>query len=519
MTGNPQVTVSEAVRLANGKLAISVEGRPFITLGAQFRADRWLVQGGYTLERLSGEGVIGWAKALNCNTVQIPIPWREIEPEQERYDWSFLAWCVAECRKYALRMEIVWFGSNVCGAGWHNVTPHWLNADPGKYTRMMTADGRPLGEHTVHHSDGQKYTFCVENPDLLEAECRTVGRMMDYLLDNDPHHTVIGFQVENEPSLVQHNPALLEIDRCHCARCNALYAESGCNDAMEFSRISLTRYLDRIGSAVKRSRKSMYTRVNWISPYWDFDEDTGKVVRDAPHLDFVGYDTYGRDQREIYRLLTGDLSMDNGNIPHLGELEGGLHGCAEKIVDLLAANGYGVSVYQLTGYTDGDDNYLLDPHGADARDWTDEVRRTYGMLGKAQALLATRRHGDGDEIQFFNCMGQTDRRYEGAKIVSGHPVSYGTDCGGIGIALALGDDGLVLMSAKSGVFTIDAPDDGWRCEEGFFGPDGTWQQEEDMGVRLQRDRSSVRLALRGYEVVRLRGWASPTFHNPPMRPR
>lgn len=502
MSTENEVIVAAPVRLDNGKRAIALEGKPFLTLGAQFRTDRWLLKGGFTYAGLSEAGVIGWAKALHCNTIQLTIWWKEIEPERNRFDWTLLEWSLNECRKYGLKMEIIWFGSNVCGAGWESMTPRWIAENPRQYSRIATKDGKPLGEGFVHGIDGKKYTLCVENPDLLETERNTIRHMMNYLLTYDVAHTVIGFQVENEPSLVQHYPIRNEIDRCYCHRCSQLYDEGGYSDPREFTKTSLTRYLDRIASEVKRSPRKIYTRVNWIQPYWEFDEDTDKVLRDAPHIDFVGYDTYERSQSFIYSILTGDQAMEKGNIPHLGELEGGLHGCAEKIVDVFAANGYGVSVYQLAGFTEGDDNYLLAPDGSDARAWTDEVRQTYRLLGKASALLALKRHGFGDDIQFFNCMGRTDRHFSGAKKTGGYSVAYSTERGGIGIAIAE-TDGLVLIATKSGVFEIDGLLADCRCESGAFGEGGDWRKEEELNDRLKRKERVCLVSIGDYEVMKM----------------
>jgi len=490
--------ITECRTLHNGKKALIVDGRPFLTLGAQIRIDRWVIQAGWTYERLSEIGIIGWAKKLNCNTVQIPLSWKEIEPERGQFDWTSLSWMLEECGKYGLKLEIVWFGSNVCGAGWHTVTPDWISGRPELYTRIIMKDGTPLGENTIHHSDGQKYTLCVENPDLLEAERDTIHALMAYLRERDKARTVIGFQVENEPSLVQHNPVLHETDRCHCARCNKLYDAGGYDSPLDFSKDSLTRYLDRVASFVKASAYPIFTRVNWINPYLDlgFDEDTGRVLRDGPHIDCVGYDTYGKNQAEIYELLTGDLSLERGNAPHLGELEGGLHGCAEKIVDLVAANGVGVSVYQLAGYVAEDDNYLLDPNGGDARDWTDEVRRTYGLLNKANEQLAELRNG---ELRFLNAMGTTAAEFSGTVSLGERDIAYETSEGGIGIVF-LNEGDIVLMSCRRGSFSIGGVR-GLRAETGFFDAGRGWMKEADKVFRTEN--GWIVVEMEAYEVVKL----------------
>ncbi|MCD9025703.1 DUF4978 domain-containing protein [Cohnella silvisoli] len=496
-----RLPITECKMLDNGKKALIVDGRPFLTLGAQIRIDRWVIQAGWTYERLSEIGIVGWAKKLNCNTVQIPLCWKEIEPAQGRFEWSALSWMLLECRKYELKLEIVWFGSNVCGAGWHSMTPDWITGDPERYTRIFFQDGTALGADTIHPSDGQKYTLCVENPYLLEAERHTITSMMAYLHEHDKEGIVIGFQVENEPSLVQHNPVLHETDRCHCARCNSLYKEGGYDNAFDFSKDSLTGYLDTVASFVKASSHPLFTRVNWIHPYLDlgFDEDTDRVLRNAPHVDCVGYDTYGKSQAEIYELLTGDLSLKRGNAPHLGELEGGLHGCAEKIMDLLAANGVGVSVYQLAGYVDADDNYLLYPTGKDARPWSEEVRLTYGMLNKANEALARSRNSVGSEIRFFNGEGQTNPAFSGTQVLGDYEISYDSKEGGIGISL-LNEGDIVLMSYKRGSFAITSFTAN-RAENGHFASSGEWKKTMEKACQIVDGKAVV--ALHAYEVVKL----------------
>lgn len=443
-------TTAELRLLPNGKRVLYLDGRPFFACGVQLRPDRWRHVGGYSNEDMSRMGLFRHARDLNANCVQVPVTWKDCEPEEGVFDWANLDWALDECRKYGLRLEIVWFGSNVCGAGWQAMTPTWITGDTARFGRILLGDGSPLGECYTHPMDGQKYTLCPENPALMAAEQRVVATMMDHLHESDPDYTAIAFQPENEPSIVQHNPRLNETDRCHCPRCDLLFEGFG-GEAREFSRRRLAAYIGRVAGWVKASRQPMLTRINFIPAYYMMDQDVGAFRTMAPAVDLCGYDSYEVPPPWVYNISRTDFSTA-GNTPHISELGGDDPHCARVILDLLAAGGCGAEIYQLCGYSDIEDNWVVNPDGSDAKPHTEEIRQTFGMLRGAMEGLAVRENGPG-RVVFFNGEGYTEQTAQCEKVLHGTKLRYETDCGGIGIAFVEAGD-LVLLSAGAGRFTL-----------------------------------------------------------------
>src|SRR5690606_3121151 len=75
----------------NGRHALLVDGQPFLMLGAQANnsanypaalQDVWP-----TLEK------------LHANTLSIPVAWEQIEPEEGRFDFSYVDYLINEARK------------------------------------------------------------------------------------------------------------------------------------------------------------------------------------------------------------------------------------------------------------------------------------------------------------------------------------------------------------------------------------------------------------------------------------
>ena len=488
-------TTASLKTLPNEKRSLFLDGRPFQAYGVQLRPDRWRHVGGFTNQRMSEIGLFRFAKELNVNCVQVPVTWKDCEPEEGIFDWTNLDWALEECRKYGLRLEIVWFGSNVCGAGWASMTPEWITNCPDRFEPIRMADGSAVGTWYQHPMDGQKYTLCPENPELQSIERRVVTRMMTHLLETDQDATAIAFQAENEPSLVQHNPKLNETDRCHCARCNALF-DAFDGDATAFSRQRLALAIDRVASWVKASARPMLTRINFIPSYYMMDQDVETFRRFAPHVDLCGYDSYEVPPQWVFNINRRLYSV-LGNTPHLSELGGDDPHCVNIILDLVAAGGCGAEIYQLCGYAPCEDNWVITPEGIDAKPYTDEIRQTFGMLLKAMEKLAVLPNGREGAL-FFNGEGFTQAIYEEQKVLHGWPLSYQTQAGGIGIAFRDGND-LVLMSSKSGMFTLPCPPT--AIEEGAYQPDGNWLASGSQNLEYAKEGS--RILMKPYSVCRI----------------
>ncbi|MEO9129714.1 MAG: beta-galactosidase, partial [Sphingomonas sp.] len=155
------VTPVPHIESRNGRHALIVDGAPFLMLSAQVNnssnypaplATAWPV-----LER------------LHANTVEVPIAWQQVEPEEGRFDFSFVQTLLDGARAHDKRVVLLWFGT------WKNTSlsyvPDWVKLDNRRFPRMKTRDGK---DHNVLSAHGAA---------TLEADKRAFVQLITYLRD------------------------------------------------------------------------------------------------------------------------------------------------------------------------------------------------------------------------------------------------------------------------------------------------------------------------------------------------
>jgi hypothetical protein len=165
----------------DGRYSLLVDGQPFIILGGQVNNPTAFPD---RMQR-------AWPKfkALHANTIEFPVYWDSIEPEEGRFDFSGLDEILRGLRQQTLRAVPLWFGTWKNGA--MDYTPGWVKSNPARFPRVIDSGGKPIRVLSPH---GQA-TF--------EADRKAYTALMRHLKEFDEaDRTVILMQVENEPGLL-----------------------------------------------------------------------------------------------------------------------------------------------------------------------------------------------------------------------------------------------------------------------------------------------------------------------------
>jgi len=160
------------------RFSLLVDGKPFIMLGGQV--------GNFSGFPDRMDRARDSFRAMNLNTVEYPVYWNVIEPEEGRFDFSGFDRILTGLRSQGLRAILLWFGTWKNGAmDW---TPNWVKADPQRFPRVIDSGGHPIR------------SLSPMSKVSLEADRKAYVTMMKHLREVDEaERTAIMVQVENEP--------------------------------------------------------------------------------------------------------------------------------------------------------------------------------------------------------------------------------------------------------------------------------------------------------------------------------
>lgn len=366
-------------RIAQGKIRpfLSVDGKPFLMLGAQANNSS-----NYP-SQLSK--VWPTMRRIHANTLEIPVAWEQVEPEEGRFDFSYLDQLLKGARENRLRVVLLWFGT------WKNTgpgyAPLWVKTNPRRFARMKKRDG---ADHYVLSPHGRA---------TLEADKKAFVAVMRYLRERDPQRTVIMVQPENEAgSYGQPRDYSPEAARLFAGdvpttlarrvgRSGSWTAVFGKLAETAFNAWATARYIDEIAAAGQAVLDlPMYANAALSDPFSPLGTGGGASggpdipVIDvwkaaAPHLDLVGPDIYMREPDKVAEVLRLYARADNAlMVPEIGN-------AAEYARYFWAALGGGAIGYAPFGMDETD--YSNYPLGAKALDGP-----TLNAIASKYALLA-----------------------------------------------------------------------------------------------------------------------------------
>lgn len=334
-----------------------VDGKPYLILGAQTNNSS-----NYPAIL---PNVFESAKAMHANTVSIPVAWEQIEPEEGKFDFSYVDVLLKQARQQNMRLVILWF------ATWKNNAPHyapaWVKLDNKRFPRVVTKEGKamnslsPLGKNT------------------LEADKKAFVALMNYLAKNDKQHTVIMMQPQNEVgtygSVRDFSPLAQSVftQAVPAELTKKLNLPSGSwgnvfgTDADEFFHAYyIALYVNEITAAGKAVKNlPMYANVALRNPFnpglpgqYSSGGPTDNVLHiwkaAAPAIDLIAPDIYFRDHKTVSRVL--ELYNRPDNALFVAEI-GNDQPYARYFYPTLGAGGIGFSPFGMddTGYS----NYPL----------------------------------------------------------------------------------------------------------------------------------------------------------------
>ena len=500
-----------------GGFQFLVDDRPFLILGIQVGNSS-----GFPAEL---ERTWPLAKRMHVNTVQIPIQWQVVEPEEGRFDFAVVDGLVAGARANGLRLILAWFGGFKNGA--MHYAPAWVKGDVKKYPRMIDQTGSPIRALATHVEATQA------------ADARAFAAFMRHLKEIDAdQHTVIAIQVENEAGV-------LGTDRDHSESANALFAQAapaaaakafgkagggtwsgvfGPYAAETFAAYYQALYLSRVATAGKREFPlplflNVWTDIQdgFYEP--GFSHPSGgpttrmlplyKVI--VPDIDWISPDIYKRSYVQYIEEATPYSRPDNPLlIPETGH---DLGFCRRMFYALGDLRGIGVSVFGVEGSRDGDNSTIPEA--------LSDLAATYRVVSAATPLLAeAKEHGklrsvveeqgiatlvvDFGEYEAMAQFGPSNWGYGGARAAGTPRTSGRALIGQIGPEefVAAGFDTTLNFRPRFGSAAPRA--DFISVEEGAY-EDGVWKARRQLsgdeiffGVRLPAEGAVVKLKLMKY---------------------
>jgi hypothetical protein len=158
-----------------------VDGQPFLVLGGETAntASSSLDYMATVWPRLAKMGL---------NTALVGVAWDWIEPEEGKFDFRLVDGMLRQAREQKMRVAIVWFGSWKNGLS--SFAPGWVKRDQQRFPRVLLKNGRSAEILSVF-SDASR-----------DADARAFAALLRHVRENDPQHTVIMAQVENEVGIL-----------------------------------------------------------------------------------------------------------------------------------------------------------------------------------------------------------------------------------------------------------------------------------------------------------------------------
>ncbi len=385
---------AEAPRLVakDGRHSLLVDGKPFLILGAQAHNSS---------NYPAGLGPV-WAAAndLKANTVLMPVAWEQVEPEEGRFDFSFVDTLVQQARQQNKRLVLLWF------ATWKNTsaqyTPAWVKLAPQRFPAMRDKDGKasyclsPFGTETLKH-DKRAFVALMTHLKKIDAQQRTV-LMVQVQNEVGTYGLVRDFAPAAQATFEQPVPAAVLARQKPKLAATGNWREVYGDYADEyFHAWAIARYIGEIAAAgravydlpmfvnnalrnpLEQPPKPWANNFSSGGPSWDVI-DIYKAA--APAVDIVGPDLYNAESAQVEANLRLFQRADNALwVPEIGSKSA----YGRYLYSMLGRGAIGVSPFGMDYF-----DYSNHPLGATATDKTivEPFERVYRMFAPIQRQWA-----------------------------------------------------------------------------------------------------------------------------------
>ncbi len=129
-----------------------------------------------------------WLHGLNLNTVLLPVTWEAIEPSENDFDFTLVEGLIRQAKDQQMKLVLLWFG--LWKNGESHYVPLWVKKNTDRFTRVIGPYGKVFSTISP---------FCDA---AIESDKKAFSALMAFLMENDPEHTVIMVQIENEMGIL-----------------------------------------------------------------------------------------------------------------------------------------------------------------------------------------------------------------------------------------------------------------------------------------------------------------------------
>ena len=429
------------------KYVLRIDGKPYYGTEIQVRPDKL-------------RGYIGWSESEieaafkraaddGFATLSVPIFWREVEPEKNHFDWRILDEYLGWCKKYGVKMELLWFSWSSGG----RVQYLWnYNGKQVIRTPDYVCSAEGTSEYNMLRTQWE-YSLDWRDTALRDRDTYVLGRVMEHVAlwdaNNGSPHTVIGVQLGNEA-------------RSH-----------GGNSA---TAAEIIDYYNHVGSAVKNSSYVVWTRLNCVSGETNGRTNANESKRSngGTNIDFVGVDIYGTGADRVKGNLDGNLGENGKNFRMIMEIDA--KDSNSPIYQLAALAGDKAFDYYNLGPVDGNGLYSNDGHRLAERSHVTLVRQRNKILRMANQDIALRKQGIG--LYVYNYAGNSTSSESGLAGISFTPDKSNTQA----IAVRHNSSQIALLSTAGGTFSIPASLGATSAESGYFDSSNHWVKGSDINI-------------------------------------